>query len=199
MLEQTLLVVLIVGRWLLPKGDITREQLSQILLAYLAIASDIVELFDMFKEDVVNRTAYLPKVVLAVWTMSVMQFPLVLTTSRARKMRVALTTSSSDEEIKRLQYMADCEAKARPKWVQAMGVSMNPNRRIRHSRSRPFFLGRRHLGDRRRMLSARPAVLGCPSLLDVGIPNDELHYDLLHLQERTGHPSPAVQTFRHRS
>lgn len=35
LLEQLLLVVLIVGRWLLPKGDISREQLSQILLAYL--------------------------------------------------------------------------------------------------------------------------------------------------------------------
>ncbi len=34
-LEQLLLVVLIIGRWLLPKGDISREQLSQILLAYL--------------------------------------------------------------------------------------------------------------------------------------------------------------------
>lgn len=34
-LEQLLLVVLIVGRWLLPKGNISREQLSQILLAYL--------------------------------------------------------------------------------------------------------------------------------------------------------------------
>lgn len=39
-LEQMLLVVLIVGRWLLPKGDISREQLSQILLAYL------VDIFD---------------------------------------------------------------------------------------------------------------------------------------------------------
>jgi hypothetical protein len=48
-LEQLLLVILIVGRWMLPKGEISREQLSQILLAYLAIASDIVELFDVFK------------------------------------------------------------------------------------------------------------------------------------------------------
>lgn len=35
MLEQLLLVNLIIGRWILPKGDISREQLSQILLAYL--------------------------------------------------------------------------------------------------------------------------------------------------------------------
>ena len=34
-LEQLLLVTLIIGRWILPKGDISREQLSQILLAYL--------------------------------------------------------------------------------------------------------------------------------------------------------------------
>ncbi|XP_064642684.1 uncharacterized protein LOC135496996 [Lineus longissimus] len=33
-LEQLLLLFLIVGRWLLPKGDITRDQLSQLLLIY---------------------------------------------------------------------------------------------------------------------------------------------------------------------
>uniref|UniRef100_A0A914RS74 Transmembrane protein 26 n=1 Tax=Parascaris equorum TaxID=6256 RepID=A0A914RS74_PAREQ len=67
-LEQMLLVVLIVGRWLLPKGDISREQLSQILLAYLWKLTS----FDYFQ-------------------LSLLQFPFVLTVSRARKMRVAIT------------------------------------------------------------------------------------------------------------
>ncbi len=101
--EQFLLVVLIVGRWMLPKGVITREQLSQILLAYLAIASDIVELFDVFKESAVVRHPHLRYIVLATWTLSLFQFPFVLTTSKARKMRIAITQSSSDEELKRIQ------------------------------------------------------------------------------------------------
>ncbi|VDP24176.1 unnamed protein product [Heligmosomoides polygyrus] len=91
LLEQLLLVVLIVGRWLLPKGDISREQLSQILLAYLAISSDIVEFFDVFKEKAVYNNVNVQQIVLAAWTLSLVQFPFVLTVSRARKMRVAIT------------------------------------------------------------------------------------------------------------
>ncbi|EPB73528.1 hypothetical protein ANCCEY_07393 [Ancylostoma ceylanicum] len=109
LLEQLLLVVLIIGRWLLPKGDISREQLSQILLAYLvaaylclllriqevaviqAISSDIVEFFDVFKEKAVYNNVGVQQIVLAAWTLSLLQFPFVLTVSRARKMRVAIT------------------------------------------------------------------------------------------------------------
>lgn len=54
LVEQSLLVVLLVGRWLLPKGSITRDQLSQLLLAYLAISSDIAELFNLFNEPEVT-------------------------------------------------------------------------------------------------------------------------------------------------
>uniref|UniRef100_A0A915JUM5 Transmembrane protein n=1 Tax=Romanomermis culicivorax TaxID=13658 RepID=A0A915JUM5_ROMCU len=105
-ISQTILVTLIIGRWMLPKGDITREQLSQILLAYLAIckalfeplASDIVEMFDTFKEPIIRQAPKLPYAVLTVWTLSLAQFPFVMTTSRARKMRVAITQSNSDEE-----------------------------------------------------------------------------------------------------
>ena len=43
-----LLLILIIGRWLLPKGEITREQLSQLLLVYIGRAADIIELFEAF-------------------------------------------------------------------------------------------------------------------------------------------------------
>ena len=35
LIEQFLMLVLIIGRWLLPKGDLTRDQLSQLLLVYI--------------------------------------------------------------------------------------------------------------------------------------------------------------------
>lgn len=35
LIEQFLMLVLIVGRWMLPKGDLTRDQLSQLLLVYI--------------------------------------------------------------------------------------------------------------------------------------------------------------------
>uniref|UniRef100_A0A0N5CFT6 G_PROTEIN_RECEP_F2_4 domain-containing protein n=1 Tax=Strongyloides papillosus TaxID=174720 RepID=A0A0N5CFT6_STREA len=102
LIEQLLLVVLIIGRWMLPKGEISREQLSQILLAYLAISSDIVEFFDVFKEKVVYTNYTVQLLVLGAWTLSLLQFPFILTNTRARKMRVAITTT--DYEDSRINY-----------------------------------------------------------------------------------------------
>ena len=50
-LEQLLLLLLILGRWFLPKGQLTHDQLSQLLLVYIGTAADIVEFFEAFKEN----------------------------------------------------------------------------------------------------------------------------------------------------
>ena len=73
-----MLVVLSVGRWLLPKGDLSREQLSSLLLSYLAIASDIVDFIGVTEEDddLKENKAFVYSV-LTLWTWSLMQFPFV--------------------------------------------------------------------------------------------------------------------------
>ena len=43
MIEQLVLFVLILGRWMLPKGNISRDELSQLLLVYIGMAADIIE------------------------------------------------------------------------------------------------------------------------------------------------------------
>jgi hypothetical protein len=44
--EQTLLLVLIIGRWLLPVGKtMTRDQLSQLLLVYIGTAGKSITFF----------------------------------------------------------------------------------------------------------------------------------------------------------
>ena len=53
-LEQIVLVVLILGRWLLPKGKLTRDQFSQLMLVYIGMAADIVEIFEAFRESKVR-------------------------------------------------------------------------------------------------------------------------------------------------
>lgn len=88
LLQQTMLVILILGRWILPKGDISRDHLSQILLVFLAMAADMVELFDTFKENQVISNIHLTELVLAVWSVSLIQFPLVLTGRSAKKARL---------------------------------------------------------------------------------------------------------------
>ena len=54
LLEQILLLILILGRWLLPKGKLTHDQLSQLLLVYIGTAADIVEFFEAFNEEQVR-------------------------------------------------------------------------------------------------------------------------------------------------
>ena len=45
------MLIIILSRWLLPRGSITRDQLSLLLLEYVAIAADILELFEAFEEE----------------------------------------------------------------------------------------------------------------------------------------------------
>lgn len=45
------MLIIILGRWMLPRGSITRDQLSTLLLEYVAIAADILELFEAFDDD----------------------------------------------------------------------------------------------------------------------------------------------------
>ena len=72
-MEQILLVVLILGRleiightknpmqwslpflrWLLPKGFMSRDQFSQLMLVYTGMAADIAEIFEAFRESKVT-------------------------------------------------------------------------------------------------------------------------------------------------
>lgn len=78
-LEQTMLIVLVLGRWLMPKGDMSRDQLSQLLMVYVGLGADILDIFDTFKQPEVkiNRAVVITGLVLFSWAL--MQFPLVLT------------------------------------------------------------------------------------------------------------------------
>ena len=45
---------MVLGRWLLPKGKLTRDQFSQLMLVYLGMAADIAEIPESFREFKVN-------------------------------------------------------------------------------------------------------------------------------------------------
>lgn len=95
-----MLLVLILGRWILPKGDISRDHLSQLLLVFLAMAADMVELFDTFKEKQVKYNMKLTMIVLAIWSVSLIQFPLVLT-GKSRKGRLGTLRNYSNQTFPR--------------------------------------------------------------------------------------------------
>ncbi|XP_053442348.1 transmembrane protein 26 [Nycticebus coucang] len=79
-LHQTLLLILIIGRWLLPiGGGITRDQLAQLLLIFVGTAADILEFTsETLEEEQVRNNPGLVKAILIIWTWSMVQFPLDL-------------------------------------------------------------------------------------------------------------------------
>ncbi|KAL7728927.1 hypothetical protein ACLKA6_004261 [Drosophila palustris] len=87
LIEQFLMLILIVGRWLLPKGDLTRDQLSQLLLVYIGTAADIIEFFDSYKDDSIASIGFLVFLTLGIWSWSLMQFTIVLSATRGRRPR----------------------------------------------------------------------------------------------------------------
>ncbi|XP_072827557.1 transmembrane protein 26 isoform X2 [Vicugna pacos] len=83
-LHQTFLLMLIIGRWLLPiGGEITRDQLSQLLLMFVGTAADILEFTsETLEEENVRNSPALVYAILVIWTWSMLQFPLDLAAHR---------------------------------------------------------------------------------------------------------------------
>uniref|UniRef100_H2TRB6 Transmembrane protein 26 n=1 Tax=Takifugu rubripes TaxID=31033 RepID=H2TRB6_TAKRU len=78
-LHQILLILLIVGKWLLPLGGgVTRDELSQLLLIFVGTAADILEFTSETLLDIKESSPQLVHIILAVWTWSMLQFPLHL-------------------------------------------------------------------------------------------------------------------------
>ncbi|XP_013865852.1 transmembrane protein 26 [Austrofundulus limnaeus] len=77
-----MLIVLVLGRWLMPKGDMSRDQLSQLLMVYVGLGADILDIFDTFKEPEVKTNKAVVVTGLALFSWALMQFPLVLTQTR---------------------------------------------------------------------------------------------------------------------
>ncbi|XP_002733201.1 transmembrane protein 26-like [Saccoglossus kowalevskii] len=109
-LQQLLLGLLILGRWMLPKGEITRDQLSQLLLVYIGMAADILEFsVETLKEDALQGQWVLTYLILAIWSWSLLQFCLVLTATKSRKPRMARASSESTF----LPFVTRCEGGCR--------------------------------------------------------------------------------------
>lgn len=96
--HQSLLFILIIGRWLLPTGKgVGRDELSQLLLVFIGVGADILEfVVEMIKEDSVRCDKTLIIMIMALWSWSTLQFTMVLTASKARRPRAV---GIYDEEL----------------------------------------------------------------------------------------------------
>lgn len=91
--ELGLIIGLIIGRWLLPRGEITRDQLSALLLGYVGTAADILELFEVLQEEVVQQEEQVTLAVLGVYTWSLLQFSLVTTATTGKNNQIRITNN----------------------------------------------------------------------------------------------------------
>ncbi|XP_075045698.1 transmembrane protein 26-like [Mixophyes fleayi] len=82
-MEEMLILVLVVGRWLMPKGDMNRDQLCQLLLMYIALGADILDILQLIKEPTVNTNWTVTIVGLCLFSWAIMQFTLVLTQTQS--------------------------------------------------------------------------------------------------------------------
>jgi len=117
-IEVTFLLIIIVGRWFLPKGRISRSALSQLLLVYLSLASDMIDLLSMFQEEKVIRDMNMIYSTLACFSWSTFQFSLNLVASRGRTFRF-----ESDNQSQNIQLT--------PKKHQRRNNNNNPTPRMK--------------------------------------------------------------------
>jgi hypothetical protein len=85
--ELSFMFIIILGRWILPKGDISHSALSQLLLVYLSLASDILDLLTLFNEQEIQISSPMVRLVLTVFSLCMLQFALNLTATRGRSFR----------------------------------------------------------------------------------------------------------------
>ncbi|XP_075906978.1 transmembrane protein 26-like isoform X3 [Nelusetta ayraudi] len=98
--HQVILILLIVGKWLLPLGGgVTREELSQLLISFVGTAADILEFTSETLSDIKGKSPMLVYIILSVWTWSMLQFPLHLS---------VVTTKTQDENDAEVQPMTLC-------------------------------------------------------------------------------------------
>ncbi|XP_075696913.1 transmembrane protein 26-like [Rhinoderma darwinii] len=78
-LEQVMILVLVIGCWLIPKGEMNRDQLSQLLLIYIGLGADILDILLLIKEPSVETNWNVTIVALCLFSWATLQFTLVLT------------------------------------------------------------------------------------------------------------------------
>lgn len=68
-------IVLVLGRWLMPKGDMSRDQLAHLLMVYISMGTDLLDISDTFKKSEIKTNHSLITVGLILFSLALMKFP----------------------------------------------------------------------------------------------------------------------------
>jgi len=83
--EIGVIVGLILGRWITPRGALSRKELSALLLGYVANAADILEVLDSTESPGVEYNKNVTISILAVYSLALLQFSFVTTLTKKKK------------------------------------------------------------------------------------------------------------------
>lgn len=111
-LEISLLLLVIMGRWFLPKGNISRSTLSQLLLVYMSLASDIVDLLSLLNETQVQESSVMTCFTLAIFSWSLFQFSLNLVVTRGRSFQSTAMGDVDNTEVEDDEYAVEFDHQA---------------------------------------------------------------------------------------
>ena len=91
-LQQIMIFLLVAGRWFLPKGQLSREKLSNMLLAYVGMAADILEfLSEGIGTEGVRCERLVIIVILSIWAVSLLQFTMEINLQMTKRKKKLLT------------------------------------------------------------------------------------------------------------
>ena len=94
-----MMFVLIICRWILPRGRIDRDSLSQLLIMYSAISADILDFSEFLTDDIVRMDKHFNYAVLGIWSWSLLQFIFVVTTSFTYKREERKSTINPESGV----------------------------------------------------------------------------------------------------
>ncbi|KAM8927648.1 transmembrane protein 26-like [Pelodytes ibericus] len=78
-LEQIMILIIVLGRWLMPKGEMNRDQLTQLLLIYIGLGADILDILQLIRAPGLEANWTIAIVGLSLFSWALLQFTLVLT------------------------------------------------------------------------------------------------------------------------
>jgi hypothetical protein len=103
------MILVIMGRWFLPKGNISRSALSQLLLVYMSLASDEFDLLSLLSESNVQESPTMCYFTLSIFSWSLFQFSLNLIATRGRNFNSSANEDRNKEIIDEEDYLSERE------------------------------------------------------------------------------------------
>ncbi|XP_041363182.1 transmembrane protein 26-like [Gigantopelta aegis] len=85
LIEQGMLFLVIFGRLILPRGELSRDQLAELLFVFIGMASDNSDLFVLFDESAVRKDRGLTIAILVVWCLSMILYAVGLTVAKTSR------------------------------------------------------------------------------------------------------------------